>query len=253
MKPKVYFIGMGPGDPELLTLKAWRIIKDSQVILYPGSLANAEMIDFLKKELPTAQFYDSAPLKLEEIIKIIETAVLSKKQVARLVSGDPSFYSAIQEQIEILRKKNIDYEIIPGISSASAGASRLGIELTYPEVSHTVIFTRFLGKTGGATPEEIKSLALKKATLVFFLSASYVKELKETLLEVLPSETPVAVLYRITQKEEKILIGTLDQLSSLLERENIKKTALIYVGEVLKLHFQNLGKRSKLYGEQNGS
>lgn len=253
MKPKVYFIGMGPGDPELLTLKAWKVIKASQVILYPGSLANPEMIDSLKKELSLAQFYDSAPLKLEEILEIIEKAILNGKQVARLVSGDPSFYSAIQEQIEVLREKGIDYEIIPGVSSASAGASKLGIELTYPEISHTVIFTRFLGKTGGATPEEVKNLALKKGTLVFFLSISYVKELEKTLLEVLSPETPVAVLYRITQKEEKILIGTLKKLSSLVKKENLKKTALIYVGEVLKLSFKNLGKRSKLYGEKDGT
>lgn len=249
MSAKVYFIGLGPGDPELLTLKAWKVLKNSQVVLYPGSLANPEMIDFLKKELPLAQFYNTAPLKLEEILEIVERAVFEGKQVARLVSGDPSFYSAIQEQIEVLREKGITYQIIPGISSAIAGASKLGIELTYPEISHTVIFTRFSGKTGGATPEEIKSLALKKATLVFFLSASYVKELEETLLEVLPAETPVAILYRLTQKEEKILTGILKELSELMERENIKKTALIYVGEVLKLSSQNLGKRSKLYGK----
>lgn len=248
MGPKVYFIGMGPGDPELLTLKAWKILKNSQVILYPGSLANPEMIDFLKRELPFSEFYDSAFLKLEEILEIIEKAILEGKQVARLVSGDPSFYSAIQEQIEGLRERKIEYEIIPGVSSATAGASKLGIELTCPEVSHTVIFTRFSGKTGGATPEEIKSLALKKATLVFFLSTSYAKDLENTLLEILPSDTPVAILYRITHKEEKIVKGTLKELSELVKKENIKKTALIYVGEVLKLSFQSLGKRSKLYG-----
>ena len=249
MEPKVYFIGIGPGDPELLTLKAWKIIKSSQVIIYPGSLVNPEMIELFKKEVPSAEMHDSSQLNLENITALIEKAICENKKVARLVSGDPAFYSAIQEQIEVLRKKEIPYEVIPGISSAVAGAAKLGIELTYPELSHTVIFTRIAGKTGGATSEEIKRLALKKATLVFFLSAGYAEELKKILLEVLSPETPVAILYRLTQKDEKILHGTLKELDILLKKENIKKTALIYVGEVLNCVFKNLGKRSKLYGK----
>ena len=249
MEAMVYFIGIGPGDPELLTLKAWKIIKNSQIIIYPGSLINPEMIDFFKKEVPKVEMHDSSCFSLKDIVALIEKAIKENKKVARLVSGDPAFYSAIQEQIEVLRKKKIPYEIIPGISSAVAGAAKLGIELTYPDLSHTIIFTRIAGKTGGATSEEIKRLALKKATLVFFLSVSYVEELKKILLEVLSPDTPIAILYRLTQKDEKILFGTLKELNILVKKENIKKTALIYVGEVLNCVFKNLGKRSKLYGK----
>ncbi|RKX61174.1 MAG: cobalt-precorrin-4 C(11)-methyltransferase [Thermodesulfobacteriota bacterium] len=248
MENKVYFIGIGPGDFELLTLKAWKVIKNSDVIIYPGSLANPEMIKLFKNEVPHAEFHDSASYKLEDIIEIIEKAISQGKKVARLVSGDPAFYSAIQEQIEILRDKNISYEIISGISSAVAGASKLGIELTYLDLCHTVIFTRFAGKTGGATQEEIKKLAIKRALLIFFLSATYAKKLEDTLLEVLPENTPIAILYRICQKGEKIIFGTLKELNSLVQKENIKKTALIYVGEILNAVFRNFGKRSKLYG-----
>jgi precorrin-4/cobalt-precorrin-4 C11-methyltransferase len=239
---KVYFIGAGPGDPELLTVKAVKILNSAGCVIYPGSLINKEIIENLKADL-----YDSAKLKLEEIVEIMERYVKKGKTVARLVSGDPSIYSAIQEQIEILREKGIPYEVIPGVCSAMAAGARMGIELTVPEISQTLILTRFEGKTGGATKEEVKKLATVKGTLVFFLSASLVDELQKTLVEVLPLDTPVSVAYKVTHKEEKIIYGTLKELSHLIKENGIKRTALIFVGESLKGIKENTYKRSKLY------
>ncbi len=242
---KLYIVGIGPGDPELITLKASKILKSAKCIIYPGSLVSKKIIEFLKEI--KADLYDSSKLKLEEIIEIIEKYVKDGQIVARLVSGDPSIYSAIGEQIEIIREKSIPYEIIPGISSAMAASAKMGLELTIPEISQTVIFTRFEGKTGGADKKEIKRLASVKATLVFFLSASLVYELEQTLLDVLSSETPIAIAYKVTWDEEKIIYGTLKELSQLMEKNKIKRTALIFVGESLRAIKENLGKRSKLY------
>ncbi len=246
---KVWFIGAGPGDPELLTIRALKILEKCRLIIYPGSLINEEFFDFLKKNFPDAELLDSAPLILEEIFQRILETISQGRDVARLVSGSPAFYSAIQEQIELLRRSGIPYEVIPGISSGTAGACRMGIELTYPELSHTVIFTRFSGKTGGATPEEIKKLTLKNAVLVFFLSTSLADKLQNTLLEVLPEDTPIAIVYRVYQSKELIFHGTLHQLTTLVDRLPERKTALIYVGNALKLLIENPGIRSKLYGK----
>lgn len=239
---KVYFIGAGPGDPELLTVKANKILRSAKCVIYPGSLVNKKIIEKIKSDL-----YDSSKLKLEEIIEIIERYIKNGQTVARLVSGDTSIYSAIGEQIEILKEKSIPYEVIPGVSSAMAASAKMGIELTVPEISQTVILTRFEGKTGGASEEEIKKLASVKATLVFFLSASLVHELEQTLLEILPHQTPIAIAHKVTWDEEKIIYGTLGKLSQLMEENNIKRTALIFVGESLKAVKEKTQKRSKLY------
>jgi len=239
---KVYFIGAGPGDPELLTIKAYKILNSADCIIYPGSLINVELLKGLKGDL-----YDSANLNLEKIVEIMERYVKDGKIVARMVSGDPSIYSAIQEQIEELRKKNIPYEIIPGVSSYQAASAKMGIELTIPEISQTIILTRFAGKTGGALREEIQNLAKIRGTMVFFLSANLAESLQKTLEEVLPLDTPIAIAYKVCHKEEKFLHGSLKELQSLLKEHNIKKTALIFVGEVLKAVQENFNKRSKLY------
>lgn len=242
---KVYFVGAGPGDPELLTLKAKKLLEAAQCIVYPGSLLNPKMLEGIRSAL-----YDSSKMTLREIINVIEQYVKEGKEVVRLVSGDPSIYSAIQEQIEELRLKGIPYEIVPGVSSAMAGAAAMAIELTVPEISEAIILLRFQGKTGGLTKDEIKKIANLRATMVFFLSASLAKPLKETLLEVLPEDTPIAVLHKISWPDEHIFFGKLSELESIIEKNAIKKTALIYVGEVLKATKRQFGKRSNLYEEK---
>lgn len=246
---EVYFIGIGPGDPQLLTLKALKILKRAKCVIYPGSLISSEMLNYLKRINKKANFFDAFGKNLEEILRVIMDNLSQGNIVARLVSGDPSLYSSIMEHIEVLRDNGISYQIIPGISSAFLAASRLGIEFTYPELSNTLILTRLKGKTGGADEEEILRFAQSRSTLVFFLSSGLAEDLANTLMKVLPKTTPVAILYRLSHPEEKVLFCSLENLAQTMEREKIKKTALIVVGEILKITDKNYYKRSYLYGK----
>lgn len=247
---KVYFIGIGPGDPDLLTLRALNLIKKSHLIIYPGSLISEEMLNFIKKENPEAEYFNAFGRSLSEILIKIEEYLNKNKIVARLVSGDPSIYSSVMEHIERLREKNYDYEIIPGISSALLASAKLGIEFTYPEISHSIILTRIEGETGGAKAEEIKNFAKSKATLVFFLSAGQKEKLDMLLKEIYPEDTKIAILYKLSRPEEKIILTTLKNFLETMYKFDIKKTALIIVGEILNLIDKNFYKRSILYGEK---
>ncbi|MCX7913012.1 MAG: cobalt-precorrin-4/precorrin-4 C(11)-methyltransferase, partial [Thermodesulfovibrionales bacterium] len=169
--------------------------------------------------------------------------------VVRLHSGDTSFYSAISEQIERLRELNIDYEVVPGVSSAVAGAAILGQELTIPEISQTVIFTRIEGRTPVPEREKLSSLAKHNATIVIFLSISKIEEVYEELKEGYPEETPFVVIEKVTWPDQKIIRGKLKELVGLVKDAGIKRTALIYVGDALLASERNLHKRSKLYDE----
>ncbi len=250
IESKVYFMGAGPGDPQYLTLKALKILKRAELILYPGSLLSSSMLSFLQKKGQKAIHVDTFGKNLEELIHLMVEKVKENKVVARLVSGDPAIYSSVAEQIEELRKRNIPYEIVPGVSSAFYASSRLGIEFTYPNLSHSVVFTRLQGKTGGATPQEIKTFAKTKATLVFFLTAGLISELCQTLLEVLPKETKVALVYKGSHPEERIFLTTLGEAEALAKRENLNRTTLFIVGDTLRLAEENLGERSYLYGKK---
>lgn len=241
-KSKVYFVGAGPGDPELITVKGRRALECADVIIYAGSLVNPDLVTGLN-----AQIYNSASMTLQEIVDLMSTEIAKNKLVVRLHTGDTAFYSAISEQIQRLKDKGIAFEIIPGVSSASAGAGVLGQELTIPEVSQTVIFTRLQGKTPVPQRESLASLAKHQATMVIFLSASLIKEVKKELLQGYPPETPVAVVYKATWAGQKIIRGTLKDLDTLLEDAGIKKTALIYVGEALRASLETLSKESRLY------
>ncbi|ABR30566.1 cobalt-precorrin-4 C(11)-methyltransferase [Thermosipho melanesiensis] len=221
----VYFIGAGPGDPELITLKAYKILQKCDVVIYAGSLVNKEILNFTKKD---AKIFDSSKLTLEEIIDIYKK--YKEKDIARLHTGDPSIYGAINEQIYFLEEMNIPYEIIPGVSSAFAAAAKIKSELTAPDISQTVIFTRY-GKNI-PTPENIKELAKHKSTLIIFLSVNYLSEIVETLKTEYPIDTPVKVVYKATWKDEKIIHGTLENITE--KAKEIKNTALIFVGEVFK-------------------
>ncbi|MDP3049279.1 MAG: precorrin-4 C(11)-methyltransferase, partial [Thermodesulfovibrionales bacterium] len=186
---KVYFIGAGPGDPELITVKGRKLLDNADVVIYAGSLVNAELLKGLNAEI-----HDSAKMTLNEIVEIIRNAVSAGKTVVRLHTGDTSFYSAISEQIEKLRELNIEYEVIPGVSSAMAGAAILGQELTIPEISQTVIFTRIEGKTPVPETEKLSELARHRATMVIFLSVGMIEEVKSELLQGYSEDTPVVII-----------------------------------------------------------
>ena len=243
MAVQVYFIGAGPGDPELLTIKGRRIIEQADVIIYADSLIDPKVCSCARKE---AEVHGSASLTLDEITEIILSAVKEGKTIARLQSGDPSIYGAIQEQVAVLEEHGIEYEVIPGVSSLFAAAASLKTELTVPELSQTVIITRMEGRTPVPERESLKNLAAHQATLAIFLSVSLIERVVEELLDGgYPSETPVAVVYRASWNDETVIRSTLKDIVKRVQTLGIKRQALILVGGVLD--HDKKGYRSRLY------
>ncbi len=241
-KNKVYFVGAGPGDPGLITIKGRRLLDEADVVIYAGSLVNPDLIEGIRAEI-----HDSAGMTLDEIIGIIDKAVSNNRSVVRLHTGDPSFYGAISEQIERLRALDIPYEVVPGVSSAMAGAALLGQELTIPEISQTVIFTRIEGRTPVPERERLSELARHRTTMVIFLSVGMIEKVRDELLEGYPAETPVIVIEKVSWPDERTIRGTLKDIAEKIKAAGIKKTALIYVGEALRASEAPLKKESRLY------
>lgn len=240
---KVYFIGAGPGDPDLITVKGRKIVESADVIIYAGSLVNKEIIDYRKEN---SDLYNSATMNLEEVMKVTINALNLGKIVARVHTGDPSIFGAIREQMDILDREKLEYEVIPGVSSFVAAAASLKKELTLPDVSQTIICTRIEGRTPVPKEESLASLASHKATMAIFLSVHKIGEVVEELLKHYEKETPVAVVQKATWKDEKIVIGTLDNIEKLVKENNITKTAQILVGNFLGDKYS----LSKLYDKE---
>jgi precorrin-4/cobalt-precorrin-4 C11-methyltransferase len=228
---KVIFIGAGPGDPELITVKGRKVIEKADVIIYAGSLVNKEVLSPSKKD---CEIHNSAYLNLEETIDIMKKAINENKLVARVHTGDPSIYGAIGEQIRELKKLNIEYEIIPGVSSLFGTASVLEAELTIPEVSQSVIITRPAGRTPKKELESIKSFSKHNATMCIFLGISMIDKVVDELLEGYSEDTPVAVVKKATWPDQEIIKGSLKDIASKVKKANITKTAMIVVGDVLE-------------------
>ena len=228
---KVYIIGAGPGDPELLTLKAKRIIDDADVIIYADSLVPAEIAGYAK---PGATVYGSKEMALPEIMRVTLQAVAEGKTVARIQSGDPSLYGATLEQMRIMEREGVDYEIIPGVSAAFAAAAVLKSELTVPEVSQTVIMTRAEGRVPMPEGEDLVSLARHGSTLVIFLSVTRMFRIANQLQEAgYPADTPVAVAYRVGWPDQQIIRGTLTDIAQKVRDAKITLQALIIVGKAV--------------------
>ena len=227
---KVYFIGAGPGDPELLTIKGKEILEQAEIVVYAGSLIN---IDILKYAINAEEKHNSASLNLEEIENIFKRAKESDKNVARLHTGDPSIYGAINEQMVLLDKLNIEYEVIPGISSFQAAAAALCLELTVPEVCQTITISRVKGKTPVPEKEDLKEIIKTRPTLFLYLSISKLSEIVETLKTGYSPETPVTIAYKVSWPDEEIIEGTLENILEKTTGKKITKTALILVGEAL--------------------
>jgi precorrin-4/cobalt-precorrin-4 C11-methyltransferase len=228
---KVYFVGAGPGEPELLTLKGLRLLEQADVIVYTGSLINPSILNYAKS---SAEKYDSAILHLDEIVELIARSVKQGKRVVRLCGGDPSLYGATQEQIDMLTTRGIECEVIPGVSSFLAAAASLKKELTLPGVSQTVIITRPGGRTLAGRSEELKRLARHDATMVIFLGVQQIRKFCKDLAKGgYARNTPVAVLYKVTWPEETIIRGTISNIASKVERSRISKTAIVIVGRIL--------------------
>src|SRR5512144_2255746 len=226
----VYFIGAGPGDPELITVKGQRLIRECPVILYAGSLVPEALI---RSANPTAAIANTAEMHLDEIIARIQRAHEQGLDVARVHSGDPSIYGAIGEQIRRLEPLGIPYEVIPGVISAMASAAALGRELTLPGITQTVILTRYAGKTPVPERERLAEVARHRATLAIYLSIQYIDEIVAQLLPHYGPECPVAVMYRTSWPDHERVIGTLADIAEQVRAKGFKRTALILVGEVL--------------------
>jgi len=236
----VYFIGAGPGDPELITIKGKKRIEESDIVIYAGSLVNKELLKYCK---PSAQIYNSAGMTLDEVLEIMVKGVKEGKKIARLHTGDPSIYGAVREQMDALDRHGIQYEVIPGVSSFLATAAALKKEYTLPGVTQTVILTRMEGRTEVPLEEKIEALAAHKATMVIFLSIGMIDELVSRLKAGYEETTPVAVVYKVSWPEQKIVRGTLADIAGKVKAEGIKKTALVVVGNFLGDEYE----LSKLY------
>ena len=236
---KVYIIGGGPGDPELLTLKAKRIIESADVIIYADSLVHPSIVEFAK---PGAEVHGSRVMNLGEIMTLMLQAVGQGKTVARIQSGDPAIYGATFEQMRLLEKEGVDYEVIPGVSSAFAAAALLKTELTVPEVSQTVIMTRAEGRVGMPDGEQLVDLASHGSTLIIFLSVTRMTRVVRQLTEAgYPKSTPVAVVYRVGWPEEKVVRGTLADIAKKVREAKITLQALIMVGNVMDENINRSG------------
>ncbi len=236
---KVYFVGGGPGDPELLTLKAKRIIESADVVVFADSLVPPAVVGFAG---PEAEVHGSKTLALPEIMDLILNAVRRGKTVARVQSGDPAIYGAILEQMRILESEGIEYEIIPGVSSAFAAAARLKAELTVPDVSQTVIMTRAEGRVSMPPKEQLRDLAAHGCSLVIFLSITRMtKIVRELRAAGYPKDTPVAVVYRVGWPEEKVLRGTLIDIVAQVRAAKITLQALVLVGPAIDPGLRNPG------------
>lgn len=225
----VYFIGAGPGDPELITVKGQRLVRRCPVILYAGSLVPAAVLDGHRAELVV----NTAELDLDEIVALLARAHGKGQDVARVHSGDPSLYGAIGEQIRRLAALGIPYEIVPGVTATAACAAALGVELTLPGVAQTVILTRYAGKTMMPAGESLASLAAHRATLAIHLG---VRHLARIVADVLPhygADCPIAVIYRASWPDEARVTGTLADIVDKVSGRSIERTALILIGRVL--------------------
>ena len=227
----VYLIGAGPGAPDLITVRGRDLIAAADVVIYADSLVHPGIAAYAR---PDAAVYPSAARTLEEVMAIMVAAAREDKTVARVHSGDPSIYGAIHEQIALLEQEGIAYEIVPGVSSAFAAAARLGVELTVPDVTQTVIFTRQSGRTRVPEREQLRLLAEHGCSLVLFLSITLIDRVVEELRAGgYAEETPVAVVYRASWEDEQVLRGTLADIAARVKAARLQLQALILVGPAL--------------------
>ncbi|RQT07448.1 precorrin-4 C(11)-methyltransferase [Burkholderia contaminans] len=225
----VYFIGAGPGDPELITVKGQRLVRTCPVILYAGSLVPAAVLDGHRAE----QVVNTAELDLDAIVALLADAHAKGQDVARVHSGDPSLYGAIGEQIRRLKALGIPYEIVPGVTATAACAATLGVELTLPGVAQTVILTRFAGKTTMPEGEALGALAAHRATLAIHLGVRHLARIVDEVLPHYGADCPVAVIYRASWPDEERVTGTLADIVGTVQGTQIERTALILIGRVL--------------------
>lgn len=238
----IHFVGAGSGAPDLITVRGQKFLQEADVIIYAGSLVNPQLLDYAKEG---CEIYNSAKMTLEEVLEVMYRAQQEGRTTVRLHTGDPSLYGAIREQMDALDEKGIPYDYCPGVSSFCGAASALNLEYTLPEVSQSVIITRMAGRTPVPEKESIESFAAHQATMVVFLSTGMLDELSRRLIEGgYSADTPAAIVYKATWDDEKAFVCTVGTLAQTAAENNITKTALMIIGDVVShTNYQ----RSKLY------
>src|SRR5918996_5069395 len=228
----VYFVGSGPGDPELITIKAKNLLENADLVIYSGSLLNPEILKYAKKE---AKLYDAALLNRDQIFSYLRDITKQGHLAIRFHDGDPALFSTIREQIDRLEKEGIRCKVVPGITATLGAASSLNLELTLPGNTQTLIITRAEFRTPVPEREKISELAKHGATMVFYLSVHLISDIIEEILKggIYNKETPAAVVYRATWKDQKIIKGTLGNIVKKTKESKIIKTALIIVGDAI--------------------
>jgi precorrin-4/cobalt-precorrin-4 C11-methyltransferase len=227
---KVYIIGAGPGDPELITVKGANLVARCPVVLYTGSLVPEAVIARARKD---AKVLDSSGMTLDEIIDVIREARDAGEDVARVHTGDPSIFGSTAEQMRRLKELGIPYEIVPGVSSFTASAAALGKELTLPELCQTVILTRAEGRTAMPAKEKLEDLARHEATLCLFLSITLLEEVSRSLVPSYGADCPVAIVHKATWPDQQIVTGTLADIAVRAKQAGLKSTSMVLVGRVL--------------------
>ena len=245
MSSQVSFVGAGPGAADLITIRGARLLRHAEVVVFAGSLVDRQLV---ARFAASAAVYDSAGMTLPEVIQVMADAAVAGKSVVRLHTGDPSIYGAIQEQMEALDELGITYQVVPGVTSAFAAAAALKQELTLPEVSQTVIFTRMEGRTPVPENEQLNKIAAIGATLVIYLSVGMIDQVVEQLLQgAYCPETAAAVVCRASWEDEQAVTGSLADIAGKVREAGIDRQALIIVGDVLAARREGLKARSLLY------
>ncbi|MGL5615171.1 MAG: precorrin-4 C(11)-methyltransferase [Sarcina sp.] len=230
----VYFIGAGPGDVDLITVKGRDILTKADIVIYAGSLVSKEHLEFCKVG---CKFFNSASMTLDEVIEVINEN--KELLIVRLHTGDPAIYGAIKEQMDELENLNIEYKVIPGVSSFTAAAAAIKKEFTLPSVSQTVILTRVEGRTPVPEKEDLETLAKIGASMALFLSVSMIDKVVKKLKKGYGrNDVPVAVVSRATWEDESFIIGTLDNIADKVKEANITKCAQILVGDFIDSEYE---------------
>jgi len=239
-KGEIFIVGAGPGAPDLVSVRGQKLLKRADLILYAGSLVPKELTNYGKA---SCVIRNSADLTLEEQFDVMKKHYDEGGLVVRLHTGDPCIYGAIQEQMNFFDQHEMDYEIVPGISSFQAAAARLKSQFTIPEKVQSIILTRGEGRTPMPPREQLAEFAKFQSTICLFLSVTLVEKLQKDLLEGYPEDTPVAICHKLTWKEEKIWRGELKDLVKIVKENKLSLTVMIVVGEAIG----NRKNRSLLY------
>ena len=238
----IHFVGAGCGAPDLITVRGAKLLEEADCVVYAGSLVSRELLDYCREGI---EIYNSAEMTLEEVMEILVSRAKANKNVVRLHTGDPSLYGAIGEQIEVLQKENIAFDVTPGVTAAFGAAAAIRSELTLPGITQTIIFTRAEGKTPMPSGESIRELASHKASMAVYLSATRVEELRQQLIDGgYDINTPVAICYKVSWPDEKIIFSTVDKMADDTHENELRLTTLFLISNTINA--ENFDK-SRLY------